>query len=164
MTVTPAHIMLGRPLRALPSRETSTANVSHLRGWLLVIRLRQDVYAAWKVCIITALMETKKWRRVSPNISKSEVVLLKDEMLEHGCLPLALVTATYQGPDGLVRAVDLRIRNKTFRRDVRRIVQLFLPDHKEQQTSAAAKDKDKGAAPLQFQTPQDRPSEQQYKR
>ena len=82
-------------------------------------------------------------------------MLLKDETLEQGCLPLALVTATYPGPDGLVRAVDVRIRNKTFRRDVRRIVQLFLPDHEEEQTSAAAKDKDKAAAPLQVQTPQD---------
>ena len=51
--------------------------------------------------------------------------------------------------------VDVRIQNKTFRRDVRRIVQLFLPDHEEEQTSAAAKDKDKAAAPLQVQTPQD---------
>ena len=147
--------MLGRPLRALPSREASTANVSHLRSWLLVTTLRQDVYAAWKACIITALMERKKWRRDSPNISKGEMVLLKDETLEQGRLPLALVTATYPGPDCLVRAVDVRIRHKTFCRDVRRIVQLFLPDHEEEQTSATAKDKDKAAAPLQVQTPQD---------
>ena len=104
-------------------------------------------------------MERKKWRRDSPNISKGEMVLFKDETLEQGHLPLALVTATYPGPDGLVRAVDVRIRNKTFRRDVR-IVQLFLPDHEEEQTSAAAKDKDKAAAPLQVQTPQDVHSEE----
>ena len=75
-------------------------------------------------------------------------MLLKDEMLEQGHLPLALVTVTYPGPDGLVRAVDVRIRNKTFCRDVRRIVQLFLPDHEEEQTSATAKDMDKAATPL----------------
>ena len=89
------------------------------------------------------------------HIYKGEMVLLKDETLEQGRLPLALVTATYPGPDCLVRAVEVRIRNKTFRRDVRRIVQQFLPDHEEEQTSVTAKDKDKAAAPLQVQTLQD---------
>ena len=44
LTITPAHFMLGCPLRALPSREASIVNVSHLRSWLLFTRLRQDVY------------------------------------------------------------------------------------------------------------------------
>ena len=78
-------------------------------------------------------------------------MFLKDKTLEQGHLPPALVT----GLTRLVRAVDVRIRNKTFRRDVRRIVELFLPDHEEEQTSAAAKDKDKAVAPHQVQTPQD---------
>ena len=55
------------------------------------------------------------------------MVLLKDEALaEDREWPLAIITETHPGRDGVVRVVDLRIRGHTYKRSVDRLV-LLLP-------------------------------------
>ena len=56
--------------------------------------------------------------------------ILKDESLLERSWPMAIITETFPEPDKLVRVVNLRIKDKVYRRAVDRLV-LLLPDESE---------------------------------
>ena len=66
----------------------------------------------------------EKWRGPSPNIKVGDCVLVKDETLRREdapsqrVWPMRLITATFPGPDGLVRAVDVLCNGKTYNRTI----------------------------------------------
>ena len=59
---------------------------------------------------------------------KGDIVLLKDEDLFKHSWPMGRVSKIYPGPDNKVRAVDLFIAGKTFRRPVHKLVRLLGED------------------------------------
>ena len=71
-----------------------------------------------------------KWKRSVQDIKIGDIVLLKDEDLFQRSWPMGRVSKTYPGPDSKVRAVDLFIAGKTFRRSVHKLVRL-LGEHKD---------------------------------
>ncbi len=44
LVLTPGHFIVGRPLKAPPTKAASTGNITHLRRWMLVQRLQQDLW------------------------------------------------------------------------------------------------------------------------
>ena len=71
-----------------------------------------------------------KWTFPCRNFKVGDVVLLKDESLLDRSWPMAIITEVFPGPDNLVRVVNLRIKDKVYRRAVDRLV-LLLPDESE---------------------------------
>ncbi len=50
LVLTPGHLLIGRPIKARPTKPASTAKLSNLRRWSLVQRLQQDLWQAWSAC------------------------------------------------------------------------------------------------------------------
>ncbi len=55
LALTPGHFLIGRPLKAPPTKPASTSKLSYLRRWALVQRLQQDLWIAWKGCYLQSL-------------------------------------------------------------------------------------------------------------
>ncbi len=85
LALTPGHFLIGRPLRAPPTRPASTAQLPHLRHWQLVQRLQQDLWNAWKSYYLQHLQSRRKWKgtNLTP-INVGDIVFLKDQTLADG--------------------------------------------------------------------------------
>ncbi len=106
--ITAGHFIIGRPLRSLPSRVSSTTKICHLKRWNLMSQLSTELWDQWYTIYLQSLQQRKKWQGVKSNIAKGDIILLKDEET-YGCRtwPLARVLEVHPGIDGLVRVVTV---------------------------------------------------------
>ncbi len=130
LALTPGHFLIGRPLRALPTKPASSAQLPHLRRWQLVQRLQQDLWHAWRGYYLQHLQTRRKWKGAgSTSISIGDVVFLKDSILADGRWPLARVVSVCPGTDGTVRVVEIKCDNSTYKRSIQSLVKLHLEDN-----------------------------------
>ena len=123
--LTPAHFLIGRPLKALPGMPDTTTKITSLRRWYLCSRITQDLWDQWSQDYLKQLQQFQQWRHPRRSVQVGDVVLLKDTELFHRSWPLAVVEQIHPGSDGLVRVVTLRTEKGTYKRSVTRLVPLL---------------------------------------
>ncbi|XP_039954188.1 uncharacterized protein LOC120770664 [Bactrocera tryoni] len=73
--LTPAHLLIGCSLRALPPSQVSKDPIRYCEIWQLVYCLKQQFWRQWSKTYITSLQELNKWlypkRNLQPGISPS---------------------------------------------------------------------------------------------
>ena len=134
--LTPGHFLIGRPLDALPYSSSTSLKDSAVKRWNLCQRLSHEFWRRWSTEYIQALQRTHKWLRSQRNLHIGDVVLLKDQESMGRSWPLARVTKTFPGRDGLVRAVEIRTATTRLIRPIHKLV-LLVPE-KEDTTLPAA--------------------------
>ena len=102
-TLTPGHFLIGRPLRAPPTRVDTTSKESTLRRWNLVKRLSADLWTRWIHVYLQGLQQRSHWKTPSRNLIPGDIVLLKEQNLGRRTWPMARIIRTYPGEDGLTR-------------------------------------------------------------
>jgi len=122
--LTAGHFVIGRPLRALPTPQPSEAKISSLRRWNLVQRLSSDIWKQWLTTYLASCAQRSKWTHKGRNLVKGDLVFVRDETLRTLDWPIAIVTDTHPGEDGITRVVSLRCRGKEYRRSVDRLILL----------------------------------------
>ncbi len=122
--LTPGHFLIGRPLRAPPTKLPSTGKLSLLRRWNLVERLQADLWRHWSTSYLASCAARSKWLRPGTTLQEGDIVLVKDESLRSRSWPLAIITKLHSGDDGVSRVATLRCRGKTYQRPVHRLVHL----------------------------------------
>ena len=123
--LTPAHFLIGRSLRALPTKLDTTANISLLKHWRLCQRLTRNFWEEWSGSYLQYLQRLHRWQHPKRSLQVGDVVLLKDPELFLRSWPLAVVEQVHPGPDGLVRVATLRTSKGSYKRAVTRIVPLI---------------------------------------
>ncbi len=126
LVLTPGHFLIGRPIKAPPTKPACTAKLSNLRRWSLVQRLQQDLWQAWSACYLQSIQARNKWKSKSVNIAVNDIVFVKDESLSTQRWPLGRVTMVYPGDDGHIRTVDLICNGKTYRRSIHRLIKIEM--------------------------------------
>ena len=124
--LTPGHFLIGKPLQALPDPPSSFHSVSTLRRWELCQHLVRHFWKRWSTEYLTTLQKLQKWHSTHRNITVGDIVIIKDDSLVPGHWPLARVTRTYPGDDGVVRAVTVKTAKGTYNRPVHKLV-LIVP-------------------------------------
>ncbi|XP_065223148.1 uncharacterized protein LOC135847518 [Planococcus citri] len=110
--LTPAHLLIGRPINAAPSDYNDINGLSYSKRWHLLNQLRNSFWRQWAQEYLRTLQKRTKWRSpVSRPIQIDDIVLISDEQSPPLVWPLGRITKLYPGKDGQIRVVDLRTRN-----------------------------------------------------
>ncbi len=133
LALTPAHFLIGRPMRAPPTPAASAAKITSLRRWQLVQKLQQQLSEGWSGHYLQSLQSRSKWRNRKENVRVGQIVYIKDITLSNGLKwPLGKIIKVYAGRDNLVRTVDLVCKGKEYKRPIHLLIPLNIEDNDEQ--------------------------------
>ena len=124
--LTPGHFLIGRPLSAVPDHPESYLKLSILRRWYLCENLVRHFWDRWRKEYLVSLQKYSKWKHPMRNFSVGDVVVFKDDNVTPTQWPIARITKTSAGADGMVRVVTLKTKNGVYNRPVTKIA-LLLP-------------------------------------
>jgi len=130
--LTSGHFLIGRPLRAPPSKNPPSGKLSLLKRWDLTQRLNTDLWKHWLAAYIASCSSRAKWLRPGRDLRVGQIVLVKDESLHSRSWPIALITELHPGDDGIARVATLSRHGKEFRRPVVRLVPLVTDSEEEE--------------------------------
>ena len=104
--ITPAHLLIGKALKAYPEQELDPKTTCRGR-WILCQSIVQSFWKRWSQEYLTLLQRRNKWTKTQPNLAVGDLVLMRDSSYFTTHWGMARVTKTFPGDDGLVRAVDV---------------------------------------------------------
>ncbi|XP_073980363.1 uncharacterized protein [Rhodnius prolixus] len=121
--LTPGHFLIGRSITALPE-EHSPGSTRLSQRWQLIQDKTQHFWNRWRMEYLHFLQQRQKWLKSTPNILVGDLVILKEPNSPQKSWPLARVTETHPGSDGIVRVVTIRTKTGTYKRPVAKLVPL----------------------------------------
>lgn len=125
--ITPALLLLGRPIRQLPSPLDNLmelpSTVDLQQRWRLRETLAHHFWRRWKREYLLKLQQRSKWTTATKNVRVGDIVIVGDDVKKRNVWPLGRITAIKLGRDGLVRTVTLRTPQGEVSRSIR---QLYL--------------------------------------
>lgn len=122
--LTPAHFLIGEPIIAPLTRDWTTTPENRLKRWKLLEKFGQDFWKRWREEYLDQLLARSKWKSDQPNASVDDVVILRSDNCPPTQWPLGRIVHVYTGADGLVRSVDVKCGDKTYRRPITKLVPL----------------------------------------
>ncbi len=151
--LTPGHFLVGRPLRAPPTKLPSTGKLTLLRRWNLTECLQEDLWRYWLSAYLASCSARAKWLRPGYTFHVGDVVLVKDESLRSRSWPLAIITKLHSGEDGVSRVATLRCRGKIYQRPVHRLVHLVTDADEDLQSAKESTPQDSANSASSDYTP-----------
>ena len=125
--LTPGHFLHGTGPSSLPLQTDVPTTCTYGKRWRLNQYLANKLWSRWKQEYLTSLQQRNKWKTKERNMRKGDIILLKDDGFSRSW-PMGRVCNTYPGKDGLVRAVDVLVGGKIYRRPVAKTVRLLGED------------------------------------
>lgn len=123
--LTPAHLLIGEALTAVPEAPPADRNGGTAASrWSSTTAMRDHFWRRWSAEYIHHLQQLHRWRRPAPNLAIGDLVLIKSELQPPSKWALARVTALFPGPDGLVRVASVRTASSVFKRPIAKLVPL----------------------------------------
>lgn len=122
-TLTPAHFLIGGPLK-LPLPFAAGTEPKEMKGRQLYNHLRKqqdDFWKAWSSDYLSSLMQRKKWRKERENLKIGQMVLIKSENYAPCYRRLGRIVKVYAGSDGFVRSATVKVENGELDRPVRKL-------------------------------------------
>jgi hypothetical protein len=95
------------------------------KRWRTVQYLADRFWNRWKKEYLTQLSPRQKWTKEKENVQDGDIVLVKDEDLPRNEWPIARVIQAVPSQDGLVRKVQLKMKNSVFDRPIHKLVLLY---------------------------------------
>ncbi|KAL7724386.1 hypothetical protein ACLKA6_007570 [Drosophila palustris] len=121
--ITPAHLLIGTSLKALPDQKISE-KISTLTQYQRITYLKQRLWDLWRRDYLHELQLRSKWLKAESNVRIGQLVLVHEDNLPPQQWQLARITSAIPGSDGRVRVVDLKINNGTLRRPIHKVAPL----------------------------------------
>ena len=122
-TLTPGHLLIGRPLVAYPET-IIPPDLSITRRWTKCQAMVQHFWQRWAQEYLQQLQALTKWRSAKPNLVPGDVVIIRGDQTFTCQWPLARVLQTYPGQDGLVRVALLKTATSTLKRPISKLALL----------------------------------------
>ena len=98
----------------------------HTAQWKRAQILADRFWKQWRLRYLQSLQQRRKWTNAVRNVTKGDIVLLRDKEVKRNQWPLGLIESVKPGDDGLVRQVQVRLPStgKTFCRPVHELILL----------------------------------------
>lgn len=124
--LTPGHFLIGRPLLQRPlSEDVQSSPENRLTLWGNQKKLTQVFWRRWRDEHLLVMQRRRKWPSKKPNLEVDDLVIMLDENTPPTVWPMARVSRTIKGPDGLVRSVDVKTDNETvYNRPIYKLIPL----------------------------------------
>ena len=107
--LTPGHFLIGWPIEALPDHSEASQPLTLLKRWHLCQALVRHFWTRWTTEYLATLQRLSKWQKLSSSkISVGDVVVIREDETIPGRWPLARVTKTHPGKDGVVRVITIK--------------------------------------------------------
>ena len=131
--LTPAHFLIGRMagVTALEASMEELERAHPRRRWQVIQVLARQIWKRWIKEIVPNFNVRTKWYKDEGNVSVGDVFIVLDEHTPCATWPLGRVVSVYPGKDGIVRAVDVKVSGKTYRRSVHCLVPLDVSPAKD---------------------------------
>lgn len=122
MVVTPAHLLIGRPLGhlpQLPNRAEEDLNIQ--KRFLYRQRIADHFWRRWQKEYLPNLNVRKKWKTEEPPLKVGDVVLVSEDKIPRSKWTIAKVEELRTGRDGLVRNVKVKTAKGLLSRPVQKL-------------------------------------------
>ena len=126
--LTPGHFLICAPLTTIPDPDLSHVPISRLGRWQLLQKFVQVIWKAWSRDYLHQLQQRHKWKFAKDNVSIGDLVLLMEDNLPPLSWKFGVITATFPGPDNLIRVVDIRTPTGILQRPVHKLCLLPARD------------------------------------
>jgi transposase InsO family protein len=94
------------------------------KEWRKAQRMADQFWERWVREYLPTLIRREKWHDTAKPIMVDDVVIVVDDQLPRNNWTKGIITGTFPGKDGIVRAVDVKTTTGTFRRPVAKICRL----------------------------------------
>lgn len=131
--LTPNHFLLGSSM-GLPS--TGPCSAADRRTWRVSQALADSFWRRWVREYLPTLVPRGEPANHEDKLRAGDVVVVIDRTLPRNVWPVGVVERTFPGPDGGVRAVELRTRTGLFRRPANKLA-VLVKNEEEEATRAA---------------------------
>ena len=119
--LTPSHFLNIRPTVNLPPEMVDESDRFSRKRWRQAQLLSNHYWKRWLKEYIPSLQERQKWHKTQRNLQTGELVLIADDNVPRHQWPIGRVTNVFPGSDGLVRSVEVRAKESTYRRPITKI-------------------------------------------
>ncbi|XP_062699286.1 uncharacterized protein LOC134284451 [Aedes albopictus] len=119
--LTPAHFLIGTTQSALPDAEVCQVPINRLDHYRALQHRVQQFWHQWQTEYLQELQKENRINAPNTAIQPGRMVVVVDEFLAPVKWPLARIVNTIEGPDGLIRVVDLHTTKGIIRRPVTKI-------------------------------------------
>ena len=119
--LTPSHFLNVRPTVNLPPEMVNDSDRFSRKRWPQAQLLSNHYWKRWLKEYIPSLQERQKWQKTQRNLQTGELVLIADDNVPRHQWPIGRVTNVFPGSDGLVRSVEVRAKESTYRRPITKI-------------------------------------------
>lgn len=122
VALTPAHLLVGKPLITLTEPENVTKTAPwRLKRWELVQQMYQHWWARWQNEYVTTLLQRPKWLQRERNIQIGDLVIIKEDNVAPSLWISGRVKQTYPAPDGLVRSATVSTIYGEYKRPITKL-------------------------------------------
>lgn len=119
--LTPNNLLL---LRRNPSVTPCPEEDNKIRvkeRWKVAQNLADEFWTCWVAEYLPTLQERQKWLKKQRNMSKGDLVMIKDDSIQRGKWPLGRVMETYPDKQGIVRRVLVHTSKGDYERNIRKL-------------------------------------------
>jgi hypothetical protein len=126
--LTPNHFLIGQMGGELAPETVDTVSFDPRKRWRRIQELVRQTWKRWMREYVTSIGSRKKWFDQKENLKEGDIVLVIDPDSPRRYWKVGRIVGVHPGDDGLVRVVDVRVGDCTYRRSISRISRLEFED------------------------------------
>ncbi|XP_062538640.1 uncharacterized protein LOC134206911 [Armigeres subalbatus] len=132
--ITPGHLLIGRPLTAIPEPSYDHLKPGTLSRWQHIQKMRADFWRRWSTDYLSELQQRRKWSKQHTEVKVGDLVVLKEDNVPPMQWKLGRVVDTHPGPDAVTRVVTVKTPVGVYKRSTAKIALLPLDDREKADT------------------------------
>ncbi|XP_058808899.1 uncharacterized protein LOC131674318 [Phymastichus coffea] len=121
LAITPAHLLIGRPLNALPEESLLSVPDNRLSTYKFLSKARQNFWNKWHQEYLHELQVRQKWNQSTSELKPGVVVLLIEDNVPCGKWPLGVILEVFPGSDHIARVASVKTASGTYKRNITRL-------------------------------------------
>lgn len=125
--LTPAHLLLGRPLVSPPEPILNESDVSIGSQWKRIQALAQQFWKRFQREYLHTLIQKNKWTTGCPNLQVGQLVYITDMKTTPLNWPIGIIEKIHPSKDNIVRVCSVRSANGQYIRAANKLI--VLPSH-----------------------------------